>query len=92
MAMFMAIMAVKKVDFGHFWGPKHIEKSPVSTNKWIKHVRETWSKAKSSTQHYCSTKLANCILMAIIAFEKADFGQFYLKTHWKVSRFQKYLK
>ena len=66
----------KKVDFGHFFGQKHIEKSPVSTNKWIKRVRETWSKIKYGTQHYWWTKWAKAIFMAIMALEKADFGHF----------------
>ena len=43
-------MALIMADFGHFWGPKHIEKSPVSTNMWIKRIHKTWSKVKYSIQ------------------------------------------
>ena len=72
----MAFGVLKKVYFGNFFGPKHIEQSPVSTNKWIKRVRETWSKAKYGTQHYWWKKLPKAIFMAIMALEKADFGHF----------------
>ena len=76
MAIFIAIMALQKIDFGHFWGPKHIEQSPVSTNMWIKRIHETWSKVKYSTQHYWWKKIAKAIVMAIMALENADFGHF----------------
>ena len=72
----MAIMALFFFYFGHFFGPKHIEKSPVSTNKWIKRVRETLSKAKYGNQHYWWKKWRKAIFMAIMALEKADFGHF----------------
>ena len=72
----MAFGVLKNVDFGHFFGPKHIEQSPVSTNMWIKRICETWSKVKYSTQHYWWKKGVKAIFMAIMALKKADFGYF----------------